>query len=134
MSGTELYRRALVRFAISLILTIADALICPIALYNTFGNGVMFALVLLLMIPWAWTLVNIWQHTLAISGVSRTPFPRMSTMMVLQPSIATHSSPQQFALLSQPPPGRGFCHFCSTHFQRRRSCRIVIVAIRSASC
>jgi hypothetical protein len=23
----------------------------------------MFALVLLLMIPWAWPLVNIWQHT-----------------------------------------------------------------------
>ena len=23
----------------------------------------MFALVLLLMIPWAWTLGNIWQHT-----------------------------------------------------------------------
>jgi hypothetical protein len=23
----------------------------------------MFSLVLLLMIPWAWTLVNIWQHT-----------------------------------------------------------------------
>jgi hypothetical protein len=63
MSGTDLYRRALARFAISLILTIADGLICPIALYNTFGNGVMFALVLLLMIPWAWTLVNIWQHT-----------------------------------------------------------------------
>ena len=65
MSGTELYRRGLARFAISLILTIADALICPIALYNTFGNGVMFALVLLLMIPWAWTLGNIWQHTLS---------------------------------------------------------------------
>ena len=63
MSGTELYCRGLARFAISLILTIADGLICPIALYNTFGNGVMFALVLLLMIPWAWTLVNIWQHT-----------------------------------------------------------------------
>jgi hypothetical protein len=63
MSGTDLYRRALTRFAISLILTIADGLICPIALYNTFGNGVMFALVLLLMIPWAWTLGNIWQHT-----------------------------------------------------------------------
>jgi hypothetical protein len=43
MSGTDLYRRALARFAISLILTIADGLICPIALYNTFGNGVMFA-------------------------------------------------------------------------------------------
>jgi hypothetical protein len=63
MSGTALYRRALARFAISLILTIADALICPIALYNTFGNGAMFTLVLLLMIPWAWTLGNIWQHT-----------------------------------------------------------------------
>ena len=63
MSGTALYLRALARFAISLILTIADALICPIALYNTFGNGVMFGLVLLLMIPWAWTLGNIWQHT-----------------------------------------------------------------------
>ena len=63
MSGTALYRRALARLAISLILTIADALICPIALYNTFGNGVMFALVLLLMIPWAWTLGSIWQHT-----------------------------------------------------------------------
>lgn len=56
MSGKELYRRALTRFAISLILTIADALICPIALYNTFGNGAMFALALLLMIPCAWTL------------------------------------------------------------------------------
>ena len=65
MSGTELYRRGLARFAISLILTIADALICPIALYNTFGNGVMFTLVLLLMIPWAWTLGNIWEHTLS---------------------------------------------------------------------
>lgn len=64
MSGKEIYHRALARFAISLILTIADALICPIALYHTFGNGVMFALVLLLMIPWAWTLGNIWQHTL----------------------------------------------------------------------
>ena len=63
MSGTELYRRGLARFAISLILTIADALICPIALYSTFGNRLMFALVLLLMIPWAWTLGNIWQHT-----------------------------------------------------------------------
>jgi len=63
MSGTELYRRALARFAISLILTISDTLICPIALYNTFGNGVMFGLVLLLMIPWAWTMGNIWQHT-----------------------------------------------------------------------
>jgi ABC-type sugar transport system permease subunit len=63
MSGTELYRRALVRFAISLILTIADGLICSIVLYNTFGNGVMFALVLLLMVPWAWTLSNIWRHT-----------------------------------------------------------------------
>jgi hypothetical protein len=63
MSGTELYRRALSRFAISLILTIADGLICPIVLSNTFENGVMFSLVLLLMIPWAWTLVNIWQHT-----------------------------------------------------------------------
>ena len=63
MSGKDLYRRALARFAISLILTIADALICPIALYTTFGNGAMFTLVLLLMIPWAWTLVNIWQHT-----------------------------------------------------------------------
>ena len=69
MSGTDLYRRALARFAISLILTIADGLICPIALYNTFGNGVMFALVLLLMIPWAWTLGNIWQHT--FSGLRR---------------------------------------------------------------
>ena len=59
MSGKELYRRVrLARFAISLILTIADALICPIALYNTFGNRLMFALVLLLMIPWAWTLGN----------------------------------------------------------------------------
>jgi hypothetical protein len=63
MSGTQLYRRALVRFAISLILTIADALICSIVLYNTFGNSVMFALLLLLMAPWAWTLNNIWQHT-----------------------------------------------------------------------
>jgi hypothetical protein len=63
MSGTDLYRRALARFAISLILTIADGFVCPIALYNTFGNGVMFALVLVLMIPWAWTLGNIWQHT-----------------------------------------------------------------------
>ena len=59
----RLYRRALARFAISLIFTIADGLICPIALYNTFGNGVMFALVLLVMIPWVWTLVNIWQYT-----------------------------------------------------------------------
>ena len=65
MSGTDLYHRALARFAISLILTIADALICPIALYTTFGNGAMFTLVLLLMIPWAWTLGNIWQHTLS---------------------------------------------------------------------
>jgi len=68
MSGKELYRRALARFAISLSLTISDALICPIALYNTFGNGVMFALVLLLMIPWAWTLGNIWQHTFSDLG------------------------------------------------------------------
>ena len=63
MSSTELYSLALKRFAISLILTIADALICPMALYNTFGDWVMFALVLLLMVPWAWSLGNIWLHT-----------------------------------------------------------------------
>ncbi|HET9100627.1 MAG TPA: hypothetical protein VFN62_09560 [Acidobacteriaceae bacterium] len=69
MSDSELYRRALVRFAISLILTIAGALICPVALYPSFGNSEMFALILLLMVPWAWTLSNIWRH--ALSDVRR---------------------------------------------------------------
>jgi hypothetical protein len=64
MSATELYRRALTRFAISLILTVIDGLSCLLALYNAVGNNVMFALILFLLVPLAWTLINIWQHTL----------------------------------------------------------------------
>jgi hypothetical protein len=63
MSGTDLYRPALARFAISLILTIADGVICPIALYNTVGNGVMFALVLAIHNFLGLDAGHIWQHT-----------------------------------------------------------------------
>lgn len=65
MSATELYRRALTRFAISLILTVMDGLSCLLALYNAFGNNVIFALILFLIVPLIWTLINIWRHTLS---------------------------------------------------------------------
>lgn len=64
MSDTKLYRRALARFAISVVLTIAGVLICSEALCHAVGDGAVFTLILLLMVPWAWTLRNIWQHTL----------------------------------------------------------------------
>jgi len=65
MSATELYRRALTRFAISLILTVLDVLSCPLALYNALGNKALFALMLVLIVPLACTLIDIWQHTLS---------------------------------------------------------------------
>jgi hypothetical protein len=58
-----------------------DGLSCLLALYNAFGNKVMFALILSLIVPLAWTLINVWQHTLSdlrrIQGVvASTEFDR----------------------------------------------------------
>lgn len=64
MSVTQLYRRAIARFAVCLLLTMIDALVAPVALYCTFGHCGMFSMVLLLLVPFGWTLGNTWQHTL----------------------------------------------------------------------
>lgn len=64
MPAIQLYRRAIARFAVCLSLTMIDALVAPVALYYTFGYWGLFSIVLLLLVPFAWTLGNVWQHTL----------------------------------------------------------------------
>lgn len=64
MPAIQLYRRAIARFAVCLLLTMIDALVAPVALYYTFGYWGLFSSVLLLLVPFAWTLGNVWQHTL----------------------------------------------------------------------
>jgi nucleoside permease NupC len=64
MPAIQLYRRAIVRLAVCLLLTMLDALVAPVALYYTFDYWGLFSIVLLLLVPFAWTLGNIWQHTL----------------------------------------------------------------------
>jgi hypothetical protein len=51
-----------------LLLTIANAVVALTALYNTFGDWILFAMVLLLLVPLAWTLANVWKHSLADLG------------------------------------------------------------------
>jgi hypothetical protein len=63
MPAIQLYRRAIARFAVCLLLTMIDALVAPVALYYTFGYWGLFSIVLLLLVPFAWTLSNVWQHT-----------------------------------------------------------------------
>jgi hypothetical protein len=68
MATIQLYRRALARSAGSLLLTIANAVVALTALYYTFGEWNLFAMVLLLLVPLAWTLGNVWEHSLADLG------------------------------------------------------------------
>ena len=64
MPAIQLYRRAIARLIVCLLLTMIDALVAPVALYYTFGYWGLFSIVLLLLVPFAWTLRNVWQHTL----------------------------------------------------------------------
>ena len=64
MPAIQLYRRAIARLIVCLLLTMIDALVGPVALYYTFGYWGLFSIVLLLLVPFAWTLRNVWQHTL----------------------------------------------------------------------
>jgi hypothetical protein len=63
MSVSVIYRRAITRLVLCLIVTILGGIIVPFALYNSFGNDVVFAAVLLCLLPWAMTLANVWRHT-----------------------------------------------------------------------
>ena len=68
MPTIQLYHRALGRCAASLLLTIANLVVALTALHYTFGDWNLFAMVLLLLVPLAWTLVNVWKHSLADLG------------------------------------------------------------------
>jgi hypothetical protein len=61
---SALYRRAQMRLTVSLLLSAVGAFAVPFALYNAFGNGPAFSMVLLALVPWAWSLGNVWKHTL----------------------------------------------------------------------
>ena len=65
MPTNQLYRRALARCAASLLLTIANVVVALAAVYHTFGDWNLFVMVLLLLKPLAWTLANVWGHSLA---------------------------------------------------------------------
>jgi Zn-dependent protease with chaperone function len=68
MSTIQLYRRALARSAASLLLTIANVVVAPTALYYSFGNWYAMAMVLPLLVILARTLASVWRHSLADWG------------------------------------------------------------------
>ena len=65
MPTNQLYRRALARCGASLLLTIANAVVALKALHYASGDWNLVVMVLLLLMPLAWTLANVWQHSLA---------------------------------------------------------------------
>jgi hypothetical protein len=64
MLAIQLYRRAIARLVVCLLLTMIDALVTLVALYCTFGHWGSFLIVLLLLVPFARTLGNVWHHTM----------------------------------------------------------------------
>jgi hypothetical protein len=83
MSISALYRRAITRLVLCLMVTNLGAMIIPFALYETFGTDGAFSVVVVCLLPWGWSLSNGWRHTigdlvllynaLAIEEFDRTP-------------------------------------------------------------
>lgn len=62
MPTAFVYRRALRRFATSIVFTILNLVVCTLMLYRVFESR-LTPLLLVLIVPLALTLGNMWRHT-----------------------------------------------------------------------
>lgn len=58
----SLYRRAIERLVLSLIVSALGAIVVPFALYKTFYDVGRCSMVLIALVPWALSLANMWRH------------------------------------------------------------------------